>query len=998
MKPKAVVFGLALFLLAASFGFFPRAAAQDETGAHGGDLVVALQDFGDVNPTAAAAADRKVLELLYDSLGRIDPVTLQFVPWAASGWAYDGAQNITVTLRDDLRFHDGVAYDADAVVRSLNTYMKSGVQRWNVVKVNELTVRFDFTAINTATWNYKVNNEAGPGLFYTEGLSAFLAWDAAGTRKYSGPFSVASETATQLRIVPNENHFAVRPNLNSITYKWPYTVQLDANGMSTANDAVCALLFGQIHLIGWSLQTNDITNTHDCVAGGFGGFNGASVNAAFGLPASDGAQATDWTFGGWNRFNPANATGHKHTSGGNPGDDFSIHMGSVKNGTVGGFIQQSFEVTVSGPTGTVNLDYRVGAWGNVTTNMTIYAFVEASTGSPNLADLAWSITLSPPGGGAWASASVDVTSKITTPGTYYLKVAGATSNANVSGGTETQLLVDNVDVSWDGRLSLLSTDPDPHVANVGTAKNPGTDFLYFGLSYNVGSVFIGGPGSAGQMLRSAIYQFVNKGLYRNIEPNSNIMHGLQNSFNSPWAPTSCAPWTPCNTIVEAATVVAPAPVNQRTNSDPGVLALTMAGFLDRDGDGIRETAAGQPVSITIVAPSFTLDPRKTTMANDMQALLSIGQLDVTVVVYDTWAALDAAVTACTTSCLYVKRYTAAMQMPDWVYDVAEIRAAGDTATDLHLNLGSRSSWTLADRTLHVGHVSHLVGAAADFLPVLHFDTLEGYDFQSFGGWVNTFGGINNFWSLTQLRLPAMGGLHVRASIFPLGLGPGETGAVQVEVRDDAGVLIPGADVALASGFAGALTSVSGVTSATGTFRTDYTAPTLTETQDDTVWVTVTKVQYTGDQASTSVTVHPPLDGLLSVVVTTSDASIDFDGSATITVTVRDALGVAVVGARVVLSTDLPGGTFLDASGTTVAGVYTTIFTPDVRQGMAYQIFAEVSYGGYDSASDNVRVDVGSNPGSVTPVQTVPGFEAVAAIGAIALTFALVALARRRRED
>jgi len=588
MKPKAIVFGLVLFLLAASFGFFPRAAAQDETGAHGGDLVVALQDFGDVNPTAAAAADRKVLELIYDSLGRIDPVTLQFVPWAASGWAYDGAKNITVTLRGDLRFHDGAAYDADAVVRSLNTYMKSGVQRWNVIKVDELTVRFDFTAINSATWNYKVNNEAGPGLFYSEGLSAFLAWDAAGTRKYSGPFSVASETATQLRIVPNENHFAVHPNLDSITYRWPYTVQPDANGRSLLNDAGCALLFQEVHLIGWNLQTNDLTNTRDCVLG-FGGF---------------------------------------------PDDPITT---------------------------IVNESLR----------------------------------------------------------------------------------------------SILNPDQNLTMPHVLTAKNGGTDFLYFGLSYNPGSVFIGGPGSAGQMLRSAIYQFVNKGLYRNIEPNSIIMHGLQNPFNTPWAPTSCAPWTPCNTIVEAATVVAPAPVNQRTNSDPGVLALTMAGFLDRDGDGIRETAAGQPVSITILAPSFTLDPRKTTMANDMQALLSIGQLDATVVVYDTWAALDAAVTACTTSCLYVTRYTAATQMPDWVYDVAEIRAAGDTATDLHLNLGSRSSWTLADRTLHVGHVSHLAGAAADFLPVLHFDTLEGYDFQSFSGWVNTFGGINNFWSLTQLRLPAM---------------------------------------------------------------------------------------------------------------------------------------------------------------------------------------------------------------------------------------------------
>lgn len=1022
MKRTASALGFAFLLLVSAFGLlpaldaFPRASAQDETGALGGDLIVALQDFGDTNPTAAVPADRAVLELLYDSLGRIDPVTLQFVPWAATGWTWDGQglppaeaankKNITVTLRNDLRFHDGTLYDADAVQRSLNTYMKAGVPRWNVFKVDELTVRFDFTGI-PPTWNYKVNNAAGPGLFFTEGLSAFIAWDQTGTRKYSGPFKVDTyNAASSLKIVPNENHFAVHPNLNSIEYRWPYTVQLDANGMSVANDAVCALLFRTIHLIGWNLQTNDLTNTRDCVAGGFGGFYGANVNGAFDLPNTDAVQAESWTFAGWTGFNPASASGHKHTTGGDPGHAYSIHTAHVQNATVGGFLQQAFEVTVSNANGTVDLDYKVGSWGSSATNLTVYAFVEATSGAPSIGDVAWSTTITPPSGTTWAGASVNVASKIATPGTYYLKVAVATNSANTTTGTETQVFLDNFDLSWDGRLSLLSTDPDPHVAHVLTAKNPGTDLLFFGFSYNVGSVFAGSPGSEGQKLRSAIYQFVNKGLYRNVEPNSLIAHGLQSPFNTPWAPTSCAPWTPCNTVVEASTVVAPAPVNQRTNTDPGVMALNSAGILDRDGDGIRETSAGAPVTFRILAPSFALDPRKTTMANDMQAQLSIGQLDVTVQAFDTWAALDAAIASCSTSCFYIKRYTAATQLPDWVYDMPEIRASADTAADTHLNLGA-TYFTLADRTLHVGHVSHLVGAAADILPVLHFDSLEGFDFDAFTGWVNTFGGINNFWSLTGLRLPALGGLHTSVTVFPLGLRPPQTGLsfVQVEVLDDAGDPVPDAEVWLsATEFPGALEDTTGMTGPSGTFRTNYSAPSVDNTTDDTIWVTVTKMQYAGDRAYASVTVHPAAASALTVVVShgIANGTIAHDQTATITVTVMSGV-TPVQGARVVLSADLPGATFSPApSGTTgVNGQFVATFTPDVGQGMAYQILAEVSAANYDSAWDTVRLEVTSNPGSVTPIETtrnVPGFEAAAAIGAVVLTFALLALARRRRED
>ena len=846
MKPKAVVFGLTLFVLAASFGLLPSGAAQDETGALGGDLFVALQDFGDTNPTAAAPADRKVLELVYDSLGRIDPVTLAFVPWAATGWTWDGQKNITVTLRNDLKFDNGAAYDADAVEYSMNTYMKGGDQRWNVIKVDELTVRFDFTAINSTTWNYKVTNEAGPGLFYTEGLSAFIAWDATGTQRYSGPFRVRSGGATSpLILEPNVNHFLGRPNLDTITYEWPFRLDLKTDNSTYANDAGCALMFREVHLIGWAVTTNQLSDLRDCVDG--------------------------------NRM-----------TGGSPG----------------------------------------------------------------------------------------------------------------FGPDDPLTLVVNESVR-----ALGNPDPLQSVPHVRAAKNPGTDMLYFGFAYNAGSLFVGGPGSQGQMLRSAIYQFVNKGLYRLVEPSTGITHGLQNQFNRPWSPTTCSPFTPCNAIVEAATVVAPAPVNQRTNTDPGIQSLNVAGIFDRDGNGFRQMSTGQQVTFSILAPSFTLDPRKTTMANDMQFLLASAQLDVAVQPFDTWAALDAAVASCTTNCFYIKRYAAATQLPDWIYDVPEIRNAGDTNADTHLNLGAASSYTLALRMLHVGHVSAYVGRAADFLPVLHFDALEGFDVESFSGWVNTFGGINNFWSMTSLRLPALGGLHVRASVFPEGVVSGRTGAVLIEVRDDTGNLVPNAELWISSGKPGAIVA-TGMTDDVlpniGTFRTDYTAPTVAAADDDTIWVTATKGQYTSGSASTSVTIHPVAAGSLDVAVSRgTDFVINATGSAPITVQVRTASGVAVANARVVLRTDLPGGTFADADGTTnAAGLFTTTFTPDVRQGMTYQIIAEVSAPGYDSVVETATLQVLSNPGEVpiTPTtRNVPGFEVAAAIGAVALTFALVALARRRED-
>lgn len=841
MKPAALALSLALLVVAGTLSLALPARGEDLSGSFGGDLRVAVQGFTGLDPTQAAAADRTVLELMYDALGRIDPVTLEVQPWAAASWAWDGDKNITVTLRRDLRFHDGSAYDADDVVSSLRKYERGGVARWSVSVVDALTVRFDFTAFNASAYDYRTTKEAGPGLFWTEAVTAPLAWDASGTRKYSGPFAVASFTpdpnptdgAPEGRLVlsPNTYHFSGRPFLDSITYAWPYTVaripRLVGNQTeyyTATDDAGCALMFRDVHFIGWKMLGNDLTDTRDCVAS-HGGF-------------SDG-----------------------------------------------------------------------------------------------------------------------------------------------------------------NNRSLLHPDPAFSMPHVLTAKNPGTDFLYFGFSYSPGSLFIGSPGTQGQKLRSAIYQFVNKLNYRDIEPNTAITHGIVNRMNAPWAPANCPPWTPCDVAVDAGFVGIG--TGKATNTGPGNRALDAAQVVDRDGDGIRELSDGTPISFQFLAPSFALGPRLTTMASDFALQLRSAAIDVSVAVFDTQAALDAAIANCT-SCMYIARYGDATPLPDWIYTVPEIVNADDTDADLHLNLGAAASYSASARALHVGHVSHLVGASADLLPVLHYDALEAYDFQSFEGWVNTFDGINNVWSFSRLRLPALGSLTAKVSVFPLtGLRAGETTVVQAEVRDQDGDAVANATVTF-SAASGSFANATGVTGSDGTYRTTYAAPaTVAARTDVTILATVTRDQYVGTQASGALTLHPAAMGTLVVGVNRGRPVVDSNTTVRINITVTDGTGAAVSGAIVVVRTDLPGGVFSRTSGTTNAtGVITVDFRAVVKQGMTYQILATASAPGYQEATGGASLFVSSDLGEVPVVETtrnVPGFEAWAAIGAVAVVFAVVAL-RRRRED
>ncbi|MDO8668758.1 MAG: Ig-like domain-containing protein [Candidatus Buchananbacteria bacterium] len=181
--------------------------------------------------------------------------------------------------------------------------------------------------------------------------------------------------------------------------------------------------------------------------------SGSTTNSAF---TSD---ATDWTYADW--LNNAGASGAYSSTGGNTGGNVQITLSSAKNKTTAGLYRQSFTTTVDSPdTATLNLD-----WSSISYSVPapfdtyqLYAFIDTASGDPTLGQQVWSsgeIT----GTTAWASsATIDITSKVPTADTYYLKIVAYHDTPGTTGTYTTVAGFDNVVVNWSKTTVLYASD------------------------------------------------------------------------------------------------------------------------------------------------------------------------------------------------------------------------------------------------------------------------------------------------------------------------------------------------------------------------------------------------------------------------------------------------------------------------------------------------------------------------------------------------------------
>src|SRR3989449_69974 len=182
--------------------------------------------------------------------------------------------------------------------------------------------------------------------------------------------------------------------------------------------------------------------------------SGATTNTGFATDASG------WTYADWQDPStpnpPGSATGTWASAGGNPGGYASISTNCVANQVVSGYFYQPFAASGSPPfTAQLSLDWKVVAFGATGAgNVVMDGFVDAASGAPTLGQQVWSSTAQT-GTTNWASIGpIDVSTKITSAGTYYLKIAFRAQSAPC--GTTSTGGFDNVALSWSSTGGLAS--------------------------------------------------------------------------------------------------------------------------------------------------------------------------------------------------------------------------------------------------------------------------------------------------------------------------------------------------------------------------------------------------------------------------------------------------------------------------------------------------------------------------------------------------------------
>ncbi len=253
MRKLAVtaILGLVLVLLLSS-AIPVRATHGDASGLYGGNLRVAVRGALNLNPFTATDADSwKVIPLVYDSLGRIDPATLTPSRWAAASWSISGPA-LTATLRSDLKFHDGTAVGGGDVVSSYNQYKTAG------------RVSSDLSVTNVGN-TVTMSSASGGGLLFGQWITLpIVKTGTVASPIGSGPWKLTASTSTSWTLTANAAHF--RP---------PYLETVTFSVYASTTAAATALLSGNLDFIGWGLLVDEPSQIIDV-----GGVNKTLLNDA----------------------------------------------------------------------------------------------------------------------------------------------------------------------------------------------------------------------------------------------------------------------------------------------------------------------------------------------------------------------------------------------------------------------------------------------------------------------------------------------------------------------------------------------------------------------------------------------------------------------------------------------------------------------------------------------------------------------------------------------
>ena len=139
----------AVLLAACSGGQQPAGGGSASPSAgtkatYGGSITFGLEnDVSNLDPMLSGLfVDRNIMYAMYDSLVRVTPKG-DIIPWLADKWetSSDG-KTVTFTLRTDVKYHDGTAFDADSVKWNIERYKttQGSLRTADLASVDSVTV------------------------------------------------------------------------------------------------------------------------------------------------------------------------------------------------------------------------------------------------------------------------------------------------------------------------------------------------------------------------------------------------------------------------------------------------------------------------------------------------------------------------------------------------------------------------------------------------------------------------------------------------------------------------------------------------------------------------------------------------------------------------------------------------------------------------------------------------------------------------------------------
>jgi peptide/nickel transport system substrate-binding protein len=163
-RTVAILAVLAILLAACAGSSTPPAGGGGGAAkaGYGGTVTFAMNsDISNMDPLLSGLfVDRHLMYAMYDSLVRVTPKG-EIIPWLATKWTIspDG-KTYTFTLRTDVKYHDGTAFDAESVKWNLDRYRTTT----GSLRLGELAPIASVTVVDPATVKVDLKAPSAPFL------------------------------------------------------------------------------------------------------------------------------------------------------------------------------------------------------------------------------------------------------------------------------------------------------------------------------------------------------------------------------------------------------------------------------------------------------------------------------------------------------------------------------------------------------------------------------------------------------------------------------------------------------------------------------------------------------------------------------------------------------------------------------------------------------------------------------------------------------------------